>query len=515
MEMTLREKICQSIIIKADVDEHIKEFGGIEKFLKKYPVGGVFVGGTICRYNTDDDGDSQGRDVAAEYQKYSKIPLLICTDGENGIVSGETKMPNLLCVGAANDKKLAFDYASAIARQTAGRGVNVTFAPVGDLIINPQNLIVSQRTLGDDVEKASPLYAELIKGYHNNGLMCTAKHFPGDGIDYRNQHVVKSENSLSKEEWYKKSGKMFKTAIDAGVDAIMAGHISCPALQNDDINGIYPPATLSYDLLTKVLKEEMGFEGVVISDALDMGGFLRWFYEQDEADIKCYEAGCDMLLWPQLRVIDDILERVEKGEIPESRVEDAFGRIMRMKKKIRPVDGGEGAAEFAKKTADELSKKGICMLRNEANLIPLNKEKIKKVRIVRISTDDCGTELNILKEEFEKRGAKVEIYDSWCNYHVDFDTVNKDYDLLIFAYMLNCEVPSPIGAPAVTIHTSLVFDNDKTIIASFTSPYILKEYCETAKTYINGYIDETSLRNFVAGVYGEFEFCGVPSVKIM
>lgn len=281
------------------------------------------------------------------------------------------------------------------------------------------------------------------------------------------------------------------------------------------MDGIYPPATLSHDLITGLLKQKMGFGGVVVSDALDMGGFLRWFYEQDEAELKCFEAGCDMLLWPQLRVIDNIEKRIKSGEIPMSRLDDAVSRILEMKSKIKNTSQPKNTFEYAEKTVSDLAKKGTYMLKN--SLIPIKPEKCKKVRIVGIATNEEEEKkvLGILKDEFEKQGAQVETMESWCNYHADFDTVNKDYDLLIYAYLLEPDVPNPIGKPAVTIHNSLIFDREKTIIVSFSSPYIFRQYCETAKTYINSYRNEESLRTFVRGVYGECEFSGKPSVKVM
>lgn len=511
MDLSLREKVCQSIIVKARPDEHIKQFGSIENFMKQYPVGGVFVGTEVVTYNKT----TNAQNIAGEYQKYSKIPLLVCMDGENGlsrIKPGAVELPPLMAVGAADDESLAYDYAKAIAKDSAELGVNWTFAPVSDLNINPLNLIVNTRALGDDVKRDSKLLGALIKGYQENGVLATAKHFPGDGIDYRNQHIVKSENSLGREEWFEKSGKMFQKAIDSGVAAIMAGHISCPALQNDGIDGIYPPATLSYDLITKVLKNEMSFEGVVVSDALDMGGFLRWEYEQEQAEVKCYEIGIDMLLWPQLYTVENIVGAVERGEIPMSRVEDAFGRVMRMKqklyKKTRIPD-----REFAESVAERLAPKSAYMIKNK--LIPIDKEKYKKIRIVGIATDEKKLKkLDILKEEFEKHGAEVEVFCNCGRYHVDFRTVDKNYDLLIYAYMLSADTPNPTGAAAVTIHNSLVYDSEKTIVASFGSPYVFRQYCENAKTFVNSYDNEASLRTFVSGVYGESEFAGTPPVKI-
>jgi beta-N-acetylhexosaminidase len=513
LDLSLREKICQCIIIRTDPELHRKQYGSIENFLKKYPVGGIFVGNEVCPYNEQMDIKNS---IIEEYQKYSKIPLLVCMDGENG-VSGEGthSMPSPLCIGASDNEDLAYRYSATIAKETAGSGINWTFAPVVDLSINPLNLLVTQRVLGDDADKVAHLLPSFIKGYQENGLLCTAKHFPGDGVDYRNQHIVKSENSLSRDEWFKQSGKMFKTAIDAGVDAIMAGHISAPAFQGDAVDGMYPPATLSYDLITKLLKETLGFKGVVVSDALDMGGFLRWIYEQDEAEIKCFEAGCDMLLWPQLRVVDNIEERIKSGKIPMSRLDDALSRILSMKSKIKETSMHKTTYEYAEKTVSDLAQKGTYLLKN--NIIPINADTCKKVRIVGIATNlqEEKKMLEILKDEFEKHGAKAETMEDWCNYHADFDTVNKDYDLLIYAYLLEPDVPNPIGRPAVTIHNSLVFDREKTIIASFSSPYVFRQYCETAKTYVNSYKNEESLRTFVRGVYGECEFSGNPSVKVL
>lgn len=511
MNLSLREKICQSMIVRAEPEKHIAQFGSIENFMKQYPVGGIFVGSEICTYNNTLTGEY---DVIREYQKYSKIPLLVCMDGERGlkgIVKGATNLPQQIVIGAANSKQLAYDYGKAIALESAGTGINWTFAPVGDLCKNDLNLIVNGRCIGDEAEYCIPLYKELIRGYKENGLLTTAKHFPGDGIDYRNQHITKSENSLSEEEWWKESGAMFKAAIEAGVDSIMIGHISAPALQNDAIDGNYPPATLSYDLVTKVLKQEMGFDGVVVSDALDMGGFLRWFYEQDEAEVKCFEIGVDMLLWPLLRTVDNIENAVNEGKIPMERVEDAFSRIMNMKSKIKEREADIKARDFSCSTAQRLAQEGTCIIRN--SIIPVSEEKIKKVRIVGVSTGNRSEELGVLKREFEKRGAEVEVYDKWCNYHADFSTLDKNYDLLVFAYMLDPLEPNPTGAAAVTIHTSMTFDREKTIVVSFSSPYILKQYCEVAPTYINCYDNEISLETFVKGVYGECEFKGSPSVK--
>ena len=121
--------------------------------------------------------------------------------------------------------------------------------------------------------------------------------------------------------------------------------------------------------------------------------------------------------------------------------------------------------------------------------------------------------LEIIREEFAKRGAEVEVYTEWCNWGADHSTLDRNYDLILYVFMLPTDIPSPWGPPAVTIHTSMSFDLDKTVVVSLASQHILKQYCECAKTYINTYINEISVRNLVRGLYGETQFTGKPPVK--
>lgn len=519
-ELSLHEKICQSMIVQANPDKHKKQFGSIKNFLSEYPVGGIFVGGEVIREAKDDR--ERIMEIISEYRENSRYPLLVAADGENGIggaVKGFTVLPPEMAVGASGDERLAYEFGRVCALEAASIGINQTFAPVCDLNINRLNLITGTRSLGDDPDRAIPLLRQIIRGFQENGLLATGKHFPGDGIDYRNQHIVTSCNSLSREEWLNKSGAMFRAAIEADIASIMVGHISLPAYQTDAVKGHYPPATLSKDLITGLLKGELGFRGTVITDALDMGGFVRWYDDRDVSEVNTYACGSDMLLWPHLRTIAAIEEAVRQGRIPMERVEDAVSRVIRLKSRIKPVKPGihEEYTRLAEETAKELAVKGTCLINNELNLIPLKKDRIKKVRLVGITPDDSRfAKTALLAEEFRRRGADVSIVRNWDNYLKDFHTeVDRDYDLIVYCMLNPHNMPTHLFLKDnVSAHSALSFDRDKTVIVSFGSPYFYKDFFETAETFVNSYYCDICMKTFVEGLYGECEFTGTPPVVL-
>jgi len=170
-----------------------------------------------------------------------------------------TSFPNEMALGAANSPELAFEYGKSMANESRSVGVIWVLHPVADLNLNPFNPIINIRSISDDPDQAIKLLSQQIRGLQSNGVAATIKHFPGDGVDFRDQHLLTSCNSLPLEVWKQKHGKVFQALIYSGVACIMPGHITLPAYQKEKINGMNPPATLSKELLTGLLKEEMGF----------------------------------------------------------------------------------------------------------------------------------------------------------------------------------------------------------------------------------------------------------------
>lgn len=508
------------MIVQANPEKHKRQFGSIKNFLSEYPVGGIFVGGEIIREATDDR--ERIMEIISEYREQSGLPLLVAADGENGIggaVKGFTVLPPEMAVGAADDESLAYEFGRVCALEAASVGINWTFAPVCDLNLNRLNLITGDRSLTDDPQKATRLIKCIIRGFEDNGLLATGKHFPGDGVDYRNQHIVTSCNSLSMEEWYEKSGAVFRAAIEEDISAIMIGHISLPAYQKDAVKGHYPPATLSKNLITDLLKRDLAFQGVAVTDALDMGGFVRWYDDRDISEVNTYACGSDMLLWPHLRTVGAIEDAVREGRIPAERVKDAAARVARLKGRLSEphIEIREEYTIQAQKTARELSLRGTCLISNEFNVIPLSRDKIHKVRIVGITPDDSRfAKTELLAEEFRKRGAVVDIKRDWDNYLKDFHTeVDRDYDLLVYCLLNPHNMPTHLfRKDNVSAHSALSFDRDKTVIVSFGSPYFYKDFFETAETFVNSYYCDVCMEVFVAGLYGECEFTGKSPVKL-
>jgi len=414
---------------------------------------------------------------------------------------------------------LAYDSAVATALEAREIGINWDFSPACDLNINRDNKLMNTRSHGDDPEKVSGIIRQIVKGYQENGLIATGKHFPGDGVDHRNQHLMPTFNTLPMDEWYKKTGAVFKAAIDAGIWSIMIGHIGLPAYQTDTIKGHYPPGTLSSDIIMKLLKGELGFKGVAISDALDMGGFTRWYYERDDAEVKAFECGIDMLLWPHLITIDNITRKLENGEIPISRLEDALSRLEYIRSKTYfGADPTSDASEIGARTSKAVRERCSYIVANELNLIPLKKNAYKKIKIVGMAPDEkqCYTLSNRLADEFKKYcvDAEIEVVRNWDNYLNDHRTeVDRSYDLLVFASFYAAEHPTEMfRADELSAHSALSFDREKTVILNFGSPYMYKEYYETAETYVNSY--SAAMPECVRALFGDLEFTGKAPVKL-
>jgi len=526
--LSLREKIGQTVILLSDPEAEIQRCGSLEKFLELYPAGGMFVGAQIIAEVMTGSTKEQVREATAAYAARTRIPLLFASDMENGcgsMVRGLTKLPHPMALGASGDEQLAYDFGRATALEARAIGVNWTFSPVADLNQNRWNPITNIRSVSDDPRLAVPLLAGIVKGMQELGLAATAKHFPGDGNDWRDQHLVTTRNPLSLSGWKQNHGAVFQSLIDAGVHAIMTGHITLPSYQQGLLEGQYPPATLSGELTTGLLKGEMGFKGVVVSDALIMGGFIKW-YGRERADIECFKAGTDMLLWPELSYFERMEQAIERGEISMERLDDAVSRILTMKRKLGLLeDKVEGYRPIAdsevievRETARKIAERSITLVRDRASLLPLSKQRIQKVLIAGISpNDEDSLELQGLIEIFTEYGMQADFRRNL--WYEELERIAGGYDLIIYA--LHFRPHRPIGplqasaAEASAIWSALSSGADKSVVISFGSPYLLTDYFEKADICVNAYSHvPASLSAAVAALFGDIPFAGVSPVKL-
>ena len=323
--------------------------------------------------------------ITSWFQENISLPLIVSSDLEHGagrMILDATTFPGTMALGATDSEDLAYEMGRVAAIEGRAFGVHWAFAPVVDVNVNPFNPGTNTISLGDQPESIVRLANAMIRGMQDHGLCATAKHFPGGGIDDRDQHICNTINPLPMDQWLKVSGKTFQEAIDLGVWSIMTGHISLPAWDPGDGTHIQtaPPATLSKRILVDLLREKMGFQGVIITDAMDMGGVTA-FGKQAEIVPAAIEAGCDMILFSNAKKdFAAIKHAVANGRLSEERIEELARRILALKDVLGLPKTTEGKAitsaerEHFQSISREIATKAITLVRDRNQILPLKLE---------------------------------------------------------------------------------------------------------------------------------------------
>ena len=522
-EMTLREKINQTIVILMRKGEKVN-----------FAPGAAFFFGQIIT-EADEEGLEQLRGYVRELAENSKIPMLITSDFENGcgsMVRALTPLPYMMALGATADPELAYDYGKATALEARSIGANWTFSPVSDLNRNRRNPLINNRGMTDDAELGALLLPQIIRGMQDNGLSACAKHFPGDGMDYRDQHITTTYNTCDMDDWRATYGKVFAETIAADVDSIMAGHIGLPAYPQklSEKYGMPLPATLSKELITDLLKGEMGYEGIVVTDAINMGGFAGWYDSQEIAEIESFKAGCDMMLWPSANYADNLEKAILSGEVSMERLDDAVTRVLRIKQKRGLLDSNfelfrdisEEEKAFVLDVQKRCSYQSMTMIRDRINAYPLSPEKTPRLGIcVLCQHEPALADARALKAEFEKRGFIVEYTEGDAVHGKARTGFYERNDHIIYAAFSRPFRPIGFldysGKQAQLIQNMFMEPNsvEKVSVVSFGSPYFATQYFQKVQTYVNAYsMLECSVKAFVAAACGETDFPGKSPVTL-
>ena len=535
-KLTLRQKIGQTMLMLPNRKSELElGAGSLKGFFERYPVSGFFMGWKLFDGVKESDQKACVLKNVVEYQAASNLPLIFQQDYETGVnLPDMTPFPSEMAVGAAHSPVLSYQYGKAVALESRSVGVQWVLHPVADLNLNARNPITNIRSISDNPELAIQLLTQQILGLQDNGVAATIKHFPGDGVDYRDQHLMTTCNSLTWDQWQEKHGKVFQALIDAGVDVIMPGHITLPAFQKQKLNGFLPPATLSKELLTDLLKGKMGFKGVIVSDAMVMGGFRGWYPTALEGEIQSFLAGTDVLLWPSYEYMDEMERRILKGEIPMQRLDDAVSRIWSLKKKlnlfdpnrqlIRPISEMEKVE--SSNVSLNLSEHALTLVRDRNKSLPLDLKKDKKILLVGVAPisrkgGQGGLDrMNQFKTLLEKRGFQVDYqHDILYETQAWTENLTNHYDRIIFAAIRKPH--QPYGTidfyddEAQTVWAINSMPKEKIIVISFGSPYIGEQYFERVNTYINAYSnDQLTYSAVVKALLGEIPFQGISPVKL-
>lgn len=513
--MTLREKILQTFIVTVrEVNMH----GGPEKFFEKYPVGGLYFS-EAARY-TDKDGRDIGTATTFEMLKKckecSKNRLFVCADEVN--MKGQTVGLSQRSLGAVKDENVAYEYGKIIGMQMRENGIDWVLAPSIDMYLHPSMPVMA---ISDNPEKIARIYKMVIKGIQDQGICATAKHFPGLGTNGINMHFAPGNNDLDFDKWQDSYGYTYKEVINAGVQAIMTTHTALRAYDNDFEDGYYPIATYSKKLTTDLLKGELGFGGAVVTDALIMGGMATGNIVDET--VRAFKAGADFLLWPPIEAAEKIEEAILSGDIPMSRLDDALERIAKIRefreKASASVIGDEPDSRFADDTMKKLISDGICLLKNDIDLLPI-KDGVKNILIIDATNQYDNVSSDMLKNEFMSYGYRVDvkgtdIYDipSRVCWQVDIDKLYDAYDLIV--YNVNLGYASTWDEGFMLIWASHLFKKGKKIIINYGSPYFCKDFFPQDPTYIEMNCDPSreAVSALVKKILGKSEFVGMPIIK--
>ncbi len=417
--MSLRQKITQMMMVdfrqwKTADEEAKSDFtkmnSEVQKIVEDYDFGSViFFANNI---KETEQSYNLTMDLQKAATKDNGIPLLITTDQEGGIVyrlGSGTALPGNMALGATGDVNNAKIAGEIIGSELSSLGINTTLAPVVDVNNNANNPVIGLRSYGEDAEMVGKMASAEIEGLAEYNVIGCAKHFPGHGDTATDSHYGLPMVNKSKEELLNNELKPYQVAINQGIEMIMSAHILYPQLDNTTVYSEKTkqqeklPSTLSHKILTNLLKEEMGFKGVVVTDAMNMAGIAAT-YDEVQAVKLAINAGVDLICMPtnitcleDMSKLDAIIDGVEKavndGEIQESRLDDAVTRILTLKENKGILDWKESNYSLEKALATvgsdenrakerEIATKAVTVIKNENNTLPLNVTKKSKVLLV-------------------------------------------------------------------------------------------------------------------------------------
>lgn len=542
--MSIDEKVGQLFFVIGQDEDQVN----IEEFIKKYQPGGMM-------YRPD-----QAKKIKHEIttaQSASKIPMFFAANlesGGNGIVAEGTWFGNPLQMAATDDPNSAYQLGRVSGVEASQVGNNMSFAPIVDIDNNFRNPIMNTRTFGSDKDRVIRMSDAQIKGLEENNIIPVIKHFPGDGVDDRDQHLVSSINSLDADDWMNSYGEIYHHLIENGVPAVMIAHIMQPAWERRLAPGIEDkdlrPASSSKLLIDGLLRNVLKFNGLTITDATPMIGYNAAMARKDLLPATI-NAGIDMILFNK-NIDEDyrfIHDAIDNGVLSMERVDEAVTRILGTKLAqgimntkgeltLTPPDEINLHSQEHEELAKKVAKKSVTLVKDRDKLLPITPEKYPRVRLVVLGdSDDGGFKegghvTDAFKEALEKEGFEVTVFD---HKHLDFHEVfeegvedmEKKFDLAF--YVANVETASNQTTTRLDwIHLMAAdspwFMNSlPTVFVSTANPYHLYDI-PSVSTFVNAYTgNQPSIDAVVRKMTGKeaFEgkspvdpFCGDFSTKL-
>jgi beta-N-acetylhexosaminidase len=535
-ELTLREKVGQ-LMMPWVLGDYAPEGSPSHQRILDY-IEEQHIGGVIMSVGSPTEVAAKLNDL----QQHTTIPLLVAADLETGAgfrmrgtvhvpgtieLGGATDFPSLMAVGAAGEEELAYEMGRITALEARAVGIHVPFAPVLDVNNNPDNPIINVRSFGEDPMQVSRMGIAFIRGVQESGAIATGKHFPGHGDTEIDSHVALPVIRHDRARMDSVELRPFQEAIDAGMGAIMTAHISVPSLNG----GVREPSTLSPLVLTDVLRDQMGFDGIVFTDAMDMAAIAAR-HNPGEAAVRAIEAGSDVILMPASvgTAVDAIVEAIRSGRLTERRIDESVLRLLDSKERLglheqrlvslAGVGNIVGIPEHME-VADRIAERSITLLKNERNLLPLlgtRSARVLSVTYRRTSDLLAGRYFNRVLREAYPRLSTAEL---------DADATDDQYGgvlrrarnsqlVIVSTYVTAASISgsSTIPEDLVDFIRRLRRSGVPHAVVSFGNPYLVTDFPDIQAYMLAWNGSEPSQRAAAGALLGRFAIAGRVPTRI-
>jgi len=523
-KLTLREKIAQMMVISMNMRFMNYESSQWKEVQRSLATDGF----GVLHIWFGDAGSALT--MLNEMQAKSKVPILVDADIESGLgrrYPGAVTLPPMMAIAATGNPQFAYEAGRISAEESRAVGIHFNLSPVVDVNNNPKNPIINTRSFGEIPDSVNRYSIEYIRGLHDNGMLATAKHFPGHGDTETDSHSSLAQIPSDSVRLWDVELPPFQRAIDAGVDAVMVAHVNAPDYQDH----AQDPASLSEFWLQEILREKMGFNGVIITDAMRMGGIVK-NYSDEYALLATVRAGSDIIIQNQnLKKSIDIIEKaVMDGKIPESRIDVSALKVLKMKEKaglhqnrlISPdyTHLAMGKAENFK-MAKAMAEKAITLVKNDGDILPLQPAIDEKLYVVDLYDGVNNHTESSFTKQLKTNGRKVISFqidksDSSVVANYILSQIPKDGIVLLNAFANPTEHKDEIFLPEVEANfiNTLIQKCEKVVITSFGSPYLIQDFPD-APVYICAYKSSSILQTSAANaIKGKADISGILPVTI-
>ncbi|WP_146817694.1 glycoside hydrolase family 3 N-terminal domain-containing protein [Alkalibacillus haloalkaliphilus] len=529
-ELTIEEKLGQMLMPDfrhwngEEVTEMLPE---IEELVEEYHLGGVI----LFAENVQDT--EQTARLVRDYQNAAeKFGLMMTIDQEGGIVTrlqSGTDFPGNMALGATRSEEIAFDVGQAIGHEISSLGINTNFAPVMDVNNNPDNPVIGVRSFGEDPDLVADLGIAYTEGLQSTGVAATAKHFPGHGDTDVDSHLGLPEVPHDRERLEEVELYPFQRAMESGMDMIMTAHVTFPQIDDTTViseatgEEVMLPATLSYKVLTELIRDDMGYEGVITTDAMNMNAITDHFGPVDAA-VRAVEAGSDIVLMPVglEEVAEGLLDAIDSGDITEERIEASVERILTLKleRGIVKEENPEPIEEKVSNALDvvgsdehqqieqEAAERSITLVEND-DVLPLTDDLDGEVVVI------GNTFINDLGDAVSQHHADTTVIQSSGDLtEAELETIENAEVVIAGSYTFNVAGRAPDN-PNMELINSLGELTDAPVVGvGIRNPYDIMAY-PTVDAYLAQYgFNEASFEATAATIFGDNEPTGLLPVTI-